>query len=63
MCDTEPLKPSNTGWLIADVVADTTAFGWARTQVDPALLALLADRSGSRIWSSPASLWRRCVGS
>ncbi|MEN9395790.1 MAG: hypothetical protein RLZ81_320 [Pseudomonadota bacterium] len=43
MCDTEPLKPSNTGWLIADVVADTTAFGWARTEVDPALLALLAD--------------------
>ena len=43
MCDTEPLKPSNTGWLIADVVADTFAFGWARTAVDPALLALLAD--------------------
>ncbi|MDP2367290.1 tRNA-uridine aminocarboxypropyltransferase [Rhodoferax sp.] len=43
MCDTEPLKPSNTGWLIADVVADTAAFGWARTEVDPALLALLAD--------------------
>ena len=43
MCDIEPLKPSNTGWLIADVVADTFAFGWARTEVDPALLALLAD--------------------
>lgn len=43
MCDTEPLKPSNTGWLIADVVADTAAFGWARTEVDPALLAMLAD--------------------
>ena len=43
MADTEPLKPSNTGWLIADVVADTFAFGWARTEVDPALLALLAD--------------------
>jgi hypothetical protein len=41
--DIEPLKPSNTGWLIADVVADTFAFGWARTEVDPALLALLAD--------------------
>lgn len=39
----EPLKPTNTGWLIADVVADTFAFGWARTEVDPALLALLAD--------------------
>jgi DTW domain-containing protein YfiP len=29
--------------LIADVVPDTFAFGWARTEVDPALLALLAD--------------------
>ena len=43
MGDIEALKPSNTGWLIADVVADTYAFGWARTAVDPALLALLAD--------------------
>lgn len=43
MADIEPLKPSNTGWLIADMVADTWAFGWARTEVDPALLALLAD--------------------
>jgi DTW domain-containing protein len=43
MADIEPLKPSNTGWLVADVVADTFAFGWARTEVDPALLALLSD--------------------
>jgi DTW domain-containing protein YfiP len=43
MCDIEPLKPTNTGWLIADVVPDTFAFGWTRTAVDPALLALLAD--------------------
>ena len=43
MGDIEPLKPSNTGWLVADVVADTFAFGWARTETDPALLALLAD--------------------
>ncbi|MFM1925720.1 MAG: hypothetical protein RIT44_1526 [Pseudomonadota bacterium] len=43
MADIEPLKPSNTGWLIADVVADTFAFGWTRTEVDPALLSLLAD--------------------
>ena len=43
MADIEPLKPSNTGWLIADVVADTFAFGWTRTEVDPDLLALLAD--------------------
>ena len=26
MHDVEPLKPSNTGWLIADVVPDTFAF-------------------------------------
>jgi DTW domain-containing protein YfiP len=43
MADIEPLKPSNTGWLVADVVADTFAFGWARTATDPALLALLSD--------------------
>jgi len=43
MADTEPLKPSNTGWLVADGVADTFAFGWARTEVHPGLLALLAD--------------------
>lgn len=43
MHDAEPLKPSNTGWLIADVVAETHAFGWARTEADPGLLALLDD--------------------
>jgi DTW domain-containing protein YfiP len=43
MADIEPLKPTNTGWLIADVVADTYAFGWSRTEVAPGLLALLAD--------------------
>jgi DTW domain-containing protein YfiP len=43
MADIEPLKPSNTGWLIADMVADTFAFTWARTEPDPALLALLID--------------------
>ncbi|MFV4845418.1 tRNA-uridine aminocarboxypropyltransferase [Edwardsiella tarda] len=43
MYDTEPLKPSNTGRLIADVLPDTLAYGWSRTQPDPALLTLLAD--------------------
>jgi DTW domain-containing protein YfiP len=43
MGDIEALKPTNTGWLVADVVRDTFAFGWARTAVDPALPALLAD--------------------
>jgi DTW domain-containing protein YfiP len=43
MADTEPLKPSNTGWLVADVVQSTFAFGWARTATDAGLVALLAD--------------------
>lgn len=43
MHDVEALKPTNTGWLIADVIPDTFAFGWQRTHVDPALLALLED--------------------
>lgn len=43
MYDAEPLKPTNTGWLIADVVPDTFAFTWSRTEVDEAILALLAD--------------------
>ena len=43
MADIEALKPTNTGWLVADVVPDTFAFGWTRTQPDPALLTLLAD--------------------
>jgi DTW domain-containing protein len=43
MADIEPLKPTNTGWLIADTVPDTFAFGWSRTEPDPALLALLRD--------------------
>lgn len=43
MGDIEALKPSNSGWLIADVVPDTYAFAWSRTEVDPGLLQLLAD--------------------
>ncbi len=43
MYDAEPLKPTNTGWLIADVVPDTFAFSWSRTEVDEGILALLAD--------------------
>jgi len=43
MYDTEPLKPTNTGWLIADVVKDTEAFGWSRVDVDEKLPALLND--------------------
>ena len=43
MGDIEALKPSNTGWLVADVVADSFALGWTRTETDPTLLTLLAD--------------------
>ncbi|KAB8308295.1 DTW domain-containing protein [Erwinia endophytica] len=39
MFDSEPMKPSNTGRLIADILPDTQAFGWSRTEPDPALLA------------------------
>ncbi|GGY91568.1 tRNA-uridine aminocarboxypropyltransferase [Shewanella fodinae] len=41
MYDTEVLKPSNSGRLIADLIPDTHAFLWSRTQPDPQLLALL----------------------
>ncbi|WP_240695227.1 tRNA-uridine aminocarboxypropyltransferase [Corallincola luteus] len=41
MYDDEVLKPSNTARLIADLVPDTHAFLWRRTEVDPALIALL----------------------
>ena len=41
MYKTEVLKPSNTGKLIADVVKDTHAFVWSRTEPPQALLDLL----------------------
>ena len=43
MTGKEVFKPSNTGWLIADVVRDNHAFIWSRTEVDQQLLALLCD--------------------
>lgn len=43
MYDTEVLKPSNTGKLIADIIPDCHAFLWSRTEPNPDLLALLAD--------------------
>ena len=45
MYDTEVLKPSNTGKLIADLIPDTFAFLWSRTEENPDVLALLADPS------------------
>ncbi|QWA12184.1 DTW domain-containing protein [Sodalis ligni] len=43
MFDSEPLKPSNTGRLIADILPDTQAFLWSRTEPAPALLAAVND--------------------
>src|SRR5471030_2538407 len=55
MFDTEPMKPSNTGRLIADVLPDTQAFMWSRTQTDPALLEAIADTSRQAYVVFPAS--------
>jgi len=43
MYDTEVLKPSNTGKLIADLIPDSFAFLWSRTEVNPEIIALLDD--------------------
>lgn len=43
MYDDEVLKPSNTGRLIADVVEDTFAYIWSRTEPNQEMLDLLAD--------------------
>ncbi len=43
MFDTEPMKPSNTGRLIADILPDTAAFQWSRTEPPQGLLDLVAD--------------------
>lgn len=55
MFDTEPMKPSNTGRLIADILPDTLAFGWSRTEPDPALLAAVADPAWQPVVVFPAS--------
>ncbi|OSN05638.1 tRNA-uridine aminocarboxypropyltransferase [Lonsdalea iberica] len=41
MFDTEPMKPSNTGRLIADILPNTLAFQWSRTTPNPALLTAI----------------------
>lgn len=43
MFDGEVFKPSNTGKLIADVLPNTLAFQWSRTEPDAQLLAALQD--------------------
>ena len=44
MYDTEPFKPSNTGWLIADIVKDTHAFSWSRVGDMSEVESLLSDQ-------------------
>jgi len=45
----EVFKPSNTGRLVADVVADNYAFQWQRTELEPALKSLLENPDYSPI--------------
>lgn len=55
MFDTEPMKPSNTGRLIADILPDTEAFLWSRTTPDEALLQLVASDEWQPMVVFPAS--------
>lgn len=55
MFDTEPMKPSNTGRLIADVLPDTEAFQWSRTEPPEALLELVANPDYQPMVVFPAS--------
>ncbi|WP_337264159.1 MULTISPECIES: tRNA-uridine aminocarboxypropyltransferase [unclassified Serratia (in: enterobacteria)] len=55
MFGTEPLKPSNTGRLIADILPDTQAFLWSRTDVDPGLLEAINDPERQPYVVFPAS--------
>ncbi|AQS36021.1 hypothetical protein Sps_00829 [Shewanella psychrophila] len=43
MYDDEVLKPSNSGRLIADLIPDTHAYIWSRTQANQKMLALIQD--------------------
>lgn len=43
MYDGEVLKPTNSGRLIADLIPETHAFLWSRTEIDPKILALIND--------------------
>ncbi|MDY0971659.1 tRNA-uridine aminocarboxypropyltransferase [Siccibacter turicensis] len=55
MFDTEPMKPSNTGRLIADILPTTTAFQWSRTAPPQALLELVASEDYQPVVVFPAS--------
>lgn len=55
MFDTEPMKPSNTGRLIADILPDTAAFQWSRTEPPQAMLDLVASADYQPMVVFPAS--------
>ena len=55
MFDTEPLKPSNTGRLIADILPSTQAFSWSRVDPDEAMLAAVSNQEYQPMLVFPAS--------
>lgn len=55
MFDTEPMKPSNTGRLIADILPEMAAFQWSRTAPPEALLELVTNQNYQPIVVFPAS--------
>lgn len=55
MFDTEPMKPSNTGRLIADMLPDTVAFQWSRTEPPQALIELCSSEDYQPMVVFPAS--------
>ncbi|WP_373963377.1 tRNA-uridine aminocarboxypropyltransferase [Kosakonia sacchari] len=55
MFDTEPMKPSNTGRLIADILPDTQAFQWSRTEPPQALIDLCTSDEYQPMVVFPAS--------
>ena len=48
-------QANNTGRLIADILPDTQAFLWSRTEIDPALLAAINDPARQPYVVFPAS--------
>lgn len=55
MFDTEPMKPSNTGRLIADILPETEAFLWSRIDPPADLLRLVASDEYQPMVVFPAS--------
>lgn len=54
MYDDEILKPSNTGRLIADLIPDTHAYIWSRTEPNQQMLSLISDPQWQPIVVFPA---------